>query len=116
MSGFDPKRTLLACSRLAFEGSRCARNAFAEGRAGLFISRINRGFGSFGRAIGMPGIEWRIWIVLDTQLDALSHGIARDFGNNAESKIDTRRDAARRDYIAVLNDPSLFIPGADQRQ
>jgi hypothetical protein len=90
-----------------FRCSRCARNAFAEGRAGFFIRWINRGFGSFGRAIGMPGIERWIRIVLNTQLDALSHGVACDLGNNAEGKIDTRRDPARRDHIAVLDDPSL---------
>ena len=78
--------------------------------------RKDGGSGRFRCAIGMPRIEWRIWIVLDRELNGLSGRIPRDLGNNAETKIDTGRDATGRDYITILDDTSLFMRGADQWQ
>ena len=64
----------------------------------------------------MAGTKWRIRIVLDTQLDCLSHYIAGNLGHHTEAKVDSRRDAARRDHIAIFDDAGLFMRGAVRRQ
>jgi hypothetical protein len=81
-----------------------------------FITGENRGFDSLGCASGVAGTKWRIRIVLDTQLDCLSHRPAGNLGHHTKAKVDPRRYAARRDHITIFNDAGLFMSGADQGQ
>src|ERR1700682_6419158 len=64
----------------------------------------------------MTGSKWRIGIVLQAQLDTLSYRVACGIGHYAEAKIDTRRDAARRNQVSILHDAFLFVCRTNQRQ
>jgi hypothetical protein len=64
----------------------------------------------------MAGTKWRIGIVLDTELDRLSHCLAGYLGHYTKAKVDPRRDAARRDHIAIFDDTGVLMCGADQGQ
>ena len=64
----------------------------------------------------MAGIKRRVRIVLETQLDRLSRCLASNVGNHVKSKVDSGRNTARRDNIAVLDDTGFLIRGAHQRQ
>ena len=64
----------------------------------------------------MAGSKWRMGIVLEAQLDTLSHRLVRDIGHHVEAKVDTRCDAARRDQVSIFHDTSPFVCSADQRQ
>jgi hypothetical protein len=49
-------------------------------------------------------------------LDRLSHCLAGNLGDDAETEVDPRRDAARRDHIAILDDARLLMRGTDHGQ
>jgi len=64
----------------------------------------------------MARIKRWVRVVLETQLDRLSRCLASNLGNHAQSKVDSGRNAARGDDIAVLDDAGFLMRGADQRQ
>src|SRR5712672_330458 len=64
----------------------------------------------------MASVERRIGIVLDAKLDGLRRLSAGDLGDEHQSEVDSRRDAACRDDVPVPNDARLLVRGSDQRQ
>ena len=101
-----------AASAIAFLALSVSRNAalalLVTGRYGCFHRirspiRVARG-------------ERRVRIVLDTELDRLSHGLAGNLGHNSQTEVDTGRNASRRDHVAVLNYAGFFVRCADQGQ
>src|SRR5262249_15436411 len=69
-----------------------------------------------GRAIGMARGKRRLRVVLETKLDRLSRRLASNLGHHAEAKINSGRNAARGDDIAVLDDAGFLMRGANQWQ
>ena len=61
-------------------------------------------------------MEWWFWIVLNSQLDRLSHCLAGDLGHHTQAEVDPRSDATGCDHVAIFDDPSLDMRGADQGQ
>ena len=61
----------------------------------------------------MAGSKWRMGIVLEAQLDTLSHRLVRDIGHHVEGKVDTRCDAARCDHIAIFDNAGFNMRSAD---
>src|SRR4029450_5340019 len=66
--------------------------------------------------IGTAGIERRRRVIFDAELYGPGGCLAGDFGGGREGKIDARADASRRDHVAVLNDPGLFVCRPDERE
>src|SRR5215472_11456405 len=64
----------------------------------------------------MPAAERRRRIVLDPELNGLCGLLACDLRDHAQAKIDTRRHSARRDNVAILDDPRLLVCRPDRRQ
>ena len=76
----------------------------------------HKGDGRLGCLVGMASIERRGWVVLDPKLDGLRNLWPGHFGDDAECEVDARGDAARGEDMAVADDPTLLVTGADQRQ
>src|SRR5262245_20230481 len=107
----SPQEKQLGSSR-----HRSAGKTVAKRRSGLFISRKHHFLDGVRRAIGMARFEGRGRVVFETQLDRLGHWLAGNLGDDAETEVDPRRDAACRDYIAILDDARLLMRGTDHGQ
>ena len=55
-------------------------------------------------------------VVLDGELDRLRDLWSCKLGDDVEREVDPRRDAARSEDIAIADDASLFVTGADHGQ
>src|SRR5215510_13573053 len=107
----SPQEKQLGSSRHSSAGKTVAKR-----RSGLFISRKYRFLDGVRRAIGMARFEGRGRVVFETQLDRLGRWLAGNLGDDAETEVDPRRDAACRDYIAILDDARLLMRGTDHGQ
>ena len=72
--------------------------------------------GRLGCLVRVAGIEGRGGVVLDPELDGFCDLWPGKLGHDAECEVDSRRDTARCEDIAVAHDALLFVTGADQGQ
>jgi uncharacterized protein YbjT (DUF2867 family) len=70
----------------------------------------------FGSLVGRSGVEWRLWVVLDRELDRLRHVVAGDQLREAQRHVDTRRDSRGGDDLALLDDALERGLGAERAQ
>ena len=55
-------------------------------------------------------------VVLDPELNRLSHCLAGDLGRHVEAEVNSGCDATRSDDVAILDHAGLLVCGTDQRQ
>ena len=64
-----------------------------------------RGFGGRRRLGHVTGVEWRLRVVFDTQLDRFGFGLAADLAGQPQPEVDTRRHTRRGHRVTLVNHP-----------
>src|SRR5271154_2946574 len=96
-------RMRTTCGARARRWSASASRSSASSLRGGSLVAWPQDFHNARRRASRIAVERRLRVVLDPDLDRLSHGVARDAADEMQRHVDAGGDAGRRDYLAVLD-------------